>query len=388
MNTLHIDMDTFFVSVERLLDPSLNNRPVIVGGSPLERGVVAGCSREARRYGVHSAMPLRRAYQLCPRAVFLYPKFVHYAEYSERVAEIIVDSTPVAEKASIDEFYADVTGCERPYGNLFEWAKKLKRTITGETHLPLSFGLASNKFVSKVATGVAKTRGDICVPAGGERRFLAPLPVGMMPGVGRVLEPELLAMGIHLIGDIARLSPRIFVHMYGKSGQVLYEHACGIDRSPVVPYRKRKSVGAEHTFHEDTLDIPCMLSTLQCLAMRVGRELRERRFLTNTITLKLRYADFVTQTLTQRCNYTNHDMNIYALAEKLFRRLWTRRVRVRLLGISTTNFLDDLSQLPLFATREEKDARLYAAIDSIRRRFGNDAIAFAAVCERHRSRAA
>lgn len=380
---LHADMDTFFVSVERLMDPGLNDRPVIVGGSPFQRGVVAGCSREARRYGVHSAMPLRQAYQLCPQAVFLHPHFTHYAEYSERVTEIFTDAAPLVEKASIDEFYLDLSGCERAFRkSVFDWGKEMKRLVSGETGLPFTFGVARNKLVAKVATTVAKTAGDLAVPAGMEELFLAPLAVRLLPGVGKVLEPELRAMGIRLIGDIARLPERMFVHIYGKSGRALHEHARGIDPTPVLPYRRQQSVGAEHTFDEDTLDVPAMLATLQRLAMRVGRDLRAHAFLTDTVTLKLRYADFVTQTKTLRCDYTNHDMRLYAVAEKLFRQLWTRRVRVRLLGISTTRFIDDIAQLYLFPDEEQKQERLYDAIDAIRMRFGRDAITFAAVEER------
>lgn len=382
----HIDMDTFFVSVERLMDAGLNNRPVIVGGSPFQRGVVAGCSREARVYGIHSAMPLRQAYQLCPQAVFLHPHFVHYAEYSERITEIFVDAAPLVEKASIDEFYIDVSGCERAFRkNLFDWGKDMKRTIMGELGLPLTFGLAKNKLVAKVATNVAKSIGDLFVPPGTEQPFLAPHRIRLLPGVGKVMEPELHAMGIRLIGDIARIPERMFVHIYGKHGKSLHEHSRGIDFSPVVPYRKQKSCGAEHTFDEDTLNIQDMLATLQHLAMRVGRDLRKHTFLTDTITLKLRYADFVTQTKTLRCDYTNYDMQIYAVAEKLFRQLWTRRVRVRLLGISTTNFIEDVAQTYLFPDEHKKQERLYDAIDGIQKKFGRDAITYAAVQEQRRS---
>ncbi len=364
------------------MDPALNNRPVIVGGSPFQRGVVAGCSREARQFGVHSAMPLRQAFQLCPQGVFLHPHFVHYSQYSDRITEILIDSAPLVEKASVDEFYMDVSGCERAFRkNLFDWGKDMKHYINGETGLPLTFGLASNKLVAKVATNVAKSLGDLIVPHGKEAEFLAPRVIRMLPGVGKVMEPELRAMGMRLIGDIARLPERMFVHIYGKSGKMLHEHSRGIDYTPVIPYRKQKSLGAEHTFDEDTLDVREMLAVLQHLSTRIGRDLRKHKFLTDTITLKLRYADFVTQSKTLRCDYTNHDMPIYTIAEKLFRQLWTRRVRVRLLGISTTHFIDDIAQLYMFPEEHEKQERLYDAIDSIRTRFGKEAITFAAVQE-------
>lgn len=378
---MHLDMDTFFVSVERLMDPSLNGRPVVVGGTPYQRGVVAGCSREARRYGIHSAMPLRQAYELCPQAVFLHPNFTHYAEYSERVSELLENFVPVMEKASIDEFYLDISGCGRVIGSEESWSVRVKHTILGELHLPLTYGIARNKLVAKVATNVGKKAGDLRVPDGREAEFLSPHPVRIMPGVGEVMERDLLNMGIPFIGSIAALSQRLFTNMYGQVGRTLHEHSRGIDFSPVLPYRRQKSLGAEHTFAEDVLDPFKMEATLKQLAARVGRDLRERRFLTRTITLKLRYADFITATKTLHCDYTNADHVLYRVAERLFRALYTRRVRVRLLGISTSELIDDYGQLFLFDEEEQKFGGLYAGLDDIRRRFGKTAITYASVLE-------
>lgn len=378
---MHLDMDTFFVSVERLMDPSLNGRPVVVGGTPYQRGVVAGCSREARRYGIHSAMPLRQAYELCPQAVFLHPNFTHYAEYSERVSELLEDFVPVMEKASIDEFYLDISGCGRIIGSEESWSVRVKHTILGELHLPLTYGIARNKLVAKVATNVGKKAGDLRVPDGREAEFLSPHPVRIMPGVGEVMERDLLNMGIPFIGSIAALSQRLFTNMYGQVGRTLHEHSRGIDFSPVLPYRRQKSLGAEHTFAEDVLDPFKMEATLKQLAARVGRDLRERRFLTRTITLKLRYADFITATKTLHCDYTNADHVLYRVAERLFRALYTRRVRVRLLGISSSDLIDDYGQLFLFDEEEQKFGGLYAGLDDIRRRFGKTAITYASVLE-------
>lgn len=383
---MHLDMDTFFVSVERLMDPALNGRPVIVGGTPFQRGVVAGCSREARRYGIHSAMPLRQAYELCPQAVFLHPNFTHYAEYSERVSELLEDFVPVMEKASIDEFYLDLSGCGRIFGNEERWSLRVKHTILGELHLPLTYGIARNKLVAKVATNVGKRAGDLRVPDGEEAPFLAPHPVRIMPGVGEVMERDLLNMGIPFIGSIAALSLRLFTNMYGQVGRVLHEHARGIDHSPILPYRRQKSLGAEHTFDEDVLDPRAMEATLKQLAARVGRDLRERRFLTRTITLKLRYADFVTATKIQHCDYTNADHVLYRVAERLFRAVYTRRVRVRLLGISTGDLIDDYGQLFLFDEEERKFGGLYEGLDDIRRRFGKYAITYGSVLEQRQAR--
>jgi DNA polymerase IV len=372
-------MDTFFVSVERLMDPSLDGRPVIVGGTPFQRGVVAGCSREARMYGIHSAMPLRQAYELCPHAVFLHPNFVHYAEYSERITDLLTDQVPVLEKASIDEFYLDIGGCGRALGNESVWGARLKRMVIGEVRLPFTYGIARNKLVAKVATNVGKKLGDLCVRDGEEADFLAPHPVRIMPGVGEVMERDLLLMGMHIIGDIARMPPRVFTNMYGKVGLSLHEHARGIDHSPILPYRRQKSLGAEHTYAEDVLDPDTMLATLRALALRVGKDLRRQRFLTRTITLKLRYSDFVTVSKTLHCEYTNADHMLYRVAERCFRALFTRRVRVRLLGISTADFVEDYGQLFLFNEEDEKYTRLYRGLDAIRDRFGKHAITYGSV---------
>ncbi len=378
---MHLDMDTFFVSVERVLDPALNGRPVIVGGTPFERGVVAGCSREARQYGVHSAMPLRRAYELCPRAVFLHGHHQHYMEYSDRVTEILTDSVPVLEKASVDEFYLDLSGCERIMGSDSDWGRSLKRTVVGEVGLPLTYGIARNKLVAKVATNVGKKIGDLYVPEGTEERFMAPHPIRIMPGIGEVTEREMLSMGIHLIGDIARLSPQVLSHLYGRVGITLHDHARGIDNSPIRPYRKQKSLGSEHTFHEDVLDPTVVLASLRRLSQKVGQELRERSLMTKTVTFKLRYADFVTVTKAMHCDYTNGDKALYTLAERAFSDLYTRRVRVRLVGITTSDLTEDCSQLFLFSDEEEKDGNLYARLDELRRRFGRNAIMYGSVLE-------
>ena len=383
---MHLDMDTFFVSVERLLDPSLNGRPVIVGGTPYQRGVVAGCSREARVYGVHSAMPLRQAYELCPHAVFLHPNHVYYAQYSERVTEILTDEVPLIEKASVDEFYLDLSGCGRMFGEEARWSERLKRTVVGEVRLPLTYGVAKNKLVAKVATNVGKKHGDLRIPDGGEASFLAPHAVRIMPGVGEVMERELLSMDMHYIGDIARLSIQIFSNMYGKVGRTLHEHARGIDYSPILPYHRQKSLGAEHTFDEDVLDPQVILATLKKLSLRIGQDLRRRRFLTKTVTFKLRYADFITVTKTLHCDYSNADHVICTLAERCFDALYTRRVRVRLVGISTSDFIEDYEQLPLFTEQEERMSCLYSGIDDIRMRFGKNAITYGSVLEQQQNR--
>ncbi len=388
---MHLDMDTFFASVERLLDPALNGRPLVIGGTPFQRGVVAGCSREARMHGVHSAMPLRQAYQLCPDAVFLAPKHTYYAEYSERVTELLEDQVPVLEKASIDEFYMDIAGCGRVFGEEAAWGAKLKRTLMGELGLPLTFGIARNKLVAKVATTVGKKLGDLRVPDGEEEDFLAPHVIRLMPGVGEVMEQDLLGMGIHLIGDIARLSPRILAHLFGKPGRILHEHARGIDDTPIRPTRRRKTLGSEHTFSEDVLEPRILLGSLHALAARVGEELRAQGYLTRRLTVKLRYADFVTVTRVACCEPTHADHVIYEAARRCFDDLYARRVRVRLLGISCGDLLENYEQLFLFSgteetEHEERRERLYAGMDRIRRRHGRDALVYGHSLEHPSSR--
>ena len=250
-----MDLDTFFVSVERLLDPALNKKPVIVGGTPTERGVVAGCSYEARAYGIQSAMPLRQAYRLCPTAVFMHGHYTHYGEYSKLVSEILNDLAPQIEKSSVDEFYLDLSGCQRLKGNAFAWAKEIQKTVNGETRLPLSNGLATNKLVAKVATTqVAKkdvSRAYV-VSTGEESTFLAPLPIRAMPGIGEVTEQMLLTYGMHNIGQIAKTPLQLLQKLFGKTGKSLYEHANGIDYSSVIPSREQKSISRETTRRRST----------------------------------------------------------------------------------------------------------------------------------------
>ena len=377
---LHMDLDTFFVSVERILDPTLKQKPVIVGGTPFERGVVAGCSYEARAYGIHSAMPLRQAYRLCPNAVFMHGHYAHYGEYSRLVAEILDELAPQIEKSSVDEFYLDLSGCERLKGNTFTWAKEIQRTVNGETNLPLSIGLASNKLVAKIATTqIAKKDTDkaFSVQNGGEESFLAPMQIRAMPGIGEVTEKTLYEYGMHLIGQIAQTPIQLLQKLFGKTGKTLHEHAHGIDHSSVIPSRPQKSISRETTFTTDTYEVDKVIATLHILSTDLAEELRSHSVMAGKITVKLRYSDFTTFTKGFTISYTSITQDIYKIAEKLLRSLWTRRVRVRLIGVEATNLIEDFSQLFLFNSTEQKSKKIDVLVDSLNLKYGDKSIVYA-----------
>jgi DNA polymerase-4 len=377
---LHLDLDTFFVSVERLLDPALNNRPVIVGGNPFGRGVVAGCSYEARAYGVRSAMPIRRAYRLCPDAAYLHGSYIHYAEYSKLVREMLTELAPICQVSSVDEFFLDLSRTESLKGDTYRWAQAIRREVSGETKLPLSCGLASNKLIAKVATTEVAKKGEerhFKVAGGEEAPFLAPFNIRALPGVGEVNEGKLLQLGAQRIGQLAQTPLPILARIFGqKAGRNLQERAQGIDLSPVLPTREQKSYSRETTFGEDTIEPAKLFATLLSLSSTLASDLREAKLLTCKLTLKLRYSDFTTVTKTLTCSWTNQDQTIYRLAEKLFRALWTRRVRVRLLGLEANSLLDDLEQEYLFQEEKASDP-LYTTIDSIREKYGKKLVGFA-----------
>jgi DNA polymerase-4 len=384
-NIIHMDMDTFFVSVERLLDPKLKGRPVIVGGDPFGRGVVAGCSREARAYGIHSAMPIRRAYRLCPDAAYLRGNYLHYGEYSRTVTELLRSLAPVVEKSSIDEFYLDLSHTERLTGSAYDWAQRMQKDIMGETELPLSLGVATNKLVAKVATTqVAKNNlvHHHRVDAGSERAFFAPYPIRVLPGIGEKTELSLLPFGIRTLGELAQTPVPLLERLYGKTGRALAERSQGVDHAPVITTRDQKSYSREETFMEDTLDLSKLFGTLMALSSRLAEDLRDASVLTEKITLKLRYSDFTTVTRTRTCSWTNQDQSIYRIVEKLFKELWTRRVRVRLLGIESSSLITDVEQHPLFTSATDGTEKkpldtVYTMFDGLRDKYGKRVIGFA-----------
>lgn len=373
----HLDLDAFFISVERILNPSLEGKPVIVGGDPKGRGVVAACSYEAREYGIHSAMPIRKAYQLCPDGIYIRGHYEEYVRFSRIVRKILEKYFPLVEQASIDEFYLDFSGCERIYGHPYFFASRIQVEIKHETGLPCSIGIASNKFVAKVASDYAKPEGITFVVPGQEAEFLAPLPVEAMPGVGDVMKKELNARGFYTIGQIAKTPKAYFEFVFGKYGSVLHDHACGIGSSIFSIEYEQKSISRETTYQTDTSDIGYIESTLLELVRDAGNALRSENFMTRTISIKLRYSDFVTTTRSKTLtDPTDNDKIIYSTAQELLRKSYTRRVTIRLIGIHLSNFVPFVEQGELFPKIEEKQARILRTIDRLNAKYGEDVVRF------------
>jgi len=375
----HVDMDAFFVSVEELEDPSLQGKPVIVGADPDGRGVVAAASYEARKYGVHSAMPIRTAKKLCPHAIFLRGHHAKYGEYSNKIYRIFEEFTPVVEMVSIDEAYLDFTGCERLYGSAFRGADRLIRTIKIRTGLNCSIGLSTSHLVSKIASDQAKPHGLLYILPGCEAKFLAPLPVRRMPGIGKVTEPELLSRGISTIGHLAREGPDKLQGWFGKYGEWLYTKSLGKDIEAYQYSEAPKSISHETTFDVDIDDVDELERTLSYLSQLVARRLRDHQLFARTIGLKLRYASFRTLTRDVTLDEPTHlDSVIFENALRLFENNWNRKQKVRLLGVRTSNFERGVFQRNLLeAPQKQKLERLFEATDKVRERFGFDAVKLA-----------
>ena len=376
---LHVDMDAFFVSVEQLYDPALRGKPVIVGGNPNHRGVVAAASYEARRYGVHSAMPLRTAVRLCPDAIFLPPHRERYAAASEQIREIFSEFSPQVEMVSVDEAYLNLTGTERLWGPPLRAAHLLHDAIARQAHLPCSIGISSSRLVSKIASDQAKPNGILWLMPGRERAFLAPLPVGKIPGVGKVTQTTLHEMGVQTIGDLTRLGPDHLQARLGQYGLTLLAIAKGNDDSRMESGSNdweegehAKSIGHEETFAEDVAEPATLESVLADLSQRVAARLREHGLHARTITLKLRYASFQTITRAETLpESTQLDGVILETARRLLRRHWDIRRKVRLLGVQASGLDPAAGQGNLWsASREEKWGRALAATDRLRDRYG------------------
>lgn len=374
---VHMDLDTFFVSVERLQNSALNEKPVIIGGLS-DRGVVAGCSYEARRFGVHSAMPMRMARQLCPQAVYIRGDMDTYSRYSNMVTDIIAEKTPVYEKASIDEHYLDLTGMDKYFG-CFKFSHELRQTIVRETGLPISFGLSVNKTVSKIATGEAKAgiSRELYIEAPQVQPFLNPLSIRKIPMLGPQTYRLLRSMGIEKIETLSHVPPDMMERVLGKNGIEIWKKANGIDPSPVERYHERKSIGSEQTFETDTTDMRFLNEWIVRITEKLAFELRVRNKLTSCITVKIRYADFDTHTIQKRIPYTSFDHVLIREAKDLLQRLYKRRVLIRLLGVRFTHLVSGSQQLNLFEDTPEQ-VNLYLAMDRIRKRFGVDALGRAA----------
>ena len=367
----HFDLDSFFVSVEMLQDPSLLGKAVVVGGSR-DRGVVTTCSYEARKFGVRSAMPMRKAMELCPHAIIVKSSYGEYAKYSAWVTNIIAANAPLYEKASIDEFYIDLTGMDT-FFNPLEWTIRLRQSIMDETGLPISFGLATNKLVAKIATDEAKPNGYLFVTPGKEKEFLAPLPVEKLGGVGKKSHQTLLALGIHTIGDILHVDPVLLERSLGKWGTQLIRQANGKSDSVVSPHRESKSISAENTFEENTSNLDILLAQLVGQAERVAYELRQEKKFATCVAIKFRNANFETSTRQITIPATIADSDIIKAATDLFTKLYVPGTLVRLLGVRLAGLTDTGAQTNLFDNKTEQN-ELYEAIDAVKNKFGKSVL--------------
>lgn len=372
---VHMDLDTFFVSCERLLDSRLEGKPVLIGGTT-DRGVVASCSYEARTFGIHSAMPMRMAKQLCPEAIVLRGNSGVYSKFSDMVTDVIKESVPLYEKTSVDEFYIDLTGTDRFFG-CHKMATELRERIIKETGLPISFGLSTNKTVSKIATGEAKPNNKIRIKKGNEKPFLSPLSVRKIPMVGEVTYRALCDLGIKRIQTIQEMPLDMMGRVFGKNGQVIWRKANGIDPSPVVQYHERKSISTERTFDRDTTDPKKLKGILTAMAENLIYQLRRGDKLTACVTVKIRYSDFQTYTMQRRIPYSAADHNILPVVMELYKKLYQRRLLVRLIGVRFSHLVSGGHQIDLFQDNE-KIINLYQAMDKMRVRFGDRAVIKAA----------
>lgn len=371
---VHMDLDTFFVSCVRLLDGRLNDVPVIVGGG--ERGVVASCSYEARRFGVHSAMPIRMALRLCPEAKVVKGDYDLFSKKSMEVTEVIQQKVPVLEKASIDEFYLDLSGMDKFFG-CYRWTGEIAESVTRETGLPISFALSTNKTVSKIGTGEAKPLGKLEIKEDFVKPFLNPLSIRKIPMVGSVTFQLLSRIGIRNIKTLSEMPVDVLQKMIGKNGQELWKKANGIDDTPVLPYSEKKSISKELTFSEDTIDMEGIQSLITGMVENLAFQLREQKLLASVVTVKIRYSNFDTETRQCRIAYNSADHTLLRCALDLFKNLYTRRMRLRLVGVKFSGLVHGQHQMNLFEDTEEMMS-LYQSMDKIKRRFGSNAVCRAA----------
>ncbi|MDP4798398.1 MAG: DNA polymerase IV [Crocinitomicaceae bacterium] len=366
----HMDLDTFFVSCERLIDSRLNNRPVLIGGTT-DRGVVASCSYEARKFGIHSAMPMKMAKILCPEAIVLRGNSGVYSKYSKMVTEIIKEEVPLYEKTSVDEFYLDLTGMDKYFG-CYKLASEIRDKIIRESGLPISFGLSLNKTVSKIATGEAKPNNKINILKGTEKPFLAPLSVRKIPMIGDASFRKLCDLGVKRIHSIQEMPIELMEKVFGKNGITMWKKANGIDNSPVVQYSERKSISTERTFDKDTIDVQKLESIMVAMAENLVFQLRRGNKLTACVTVKLRYSDFQTFTLQQKIPYSSSDHVLIPIVLELFKKLYNRRILVRLIGVRYSHLVEGAHQISLF--EDTNMLQLYKAMDEIRERYGDRAV--------------
>ena len=367
---VHMDLDTFFVSCERRTNSELNDIPLIIGGG--DRGVVASCSYEARRFGVRSAMPIHMALKLCPQAKVMKGDMELYSQLSHDVTQIIQEKAPVMEKASIDEFYLDITGMDKFHGS-YKWTDELAQKVIKETGLPISFSLSINKTVSKIATGEGKPVGNLEIPEQGVQDFLNPLSIQKIPMVGAVTFQLLSRIGVRKIQTLAEMPAEVLQQMIGKNGLELWKKAHGIDHTPVEPYTERKSISTETTFTQDTIDIAKLRRILLGMVEKLAFQLRAEQWLTSTVTVKIRYANFDTETKQCRVAYTSADHILTKNVTELFEKVYQRRMRLRLIGVRFSGLVRGTYQIDLFEDTQEM-LSLYEAMDKMKKRYGFDAV--------------
>jgi len=365
---IHFDLDAFFVSCERRVDSSLNNKPVIIGGTG-NRGVVTAASYEARRYGVHSAMNMKMARQLCPNAIYIRGNGGLYGKMSQEVTNILMEELPIVEKASVDEFYADLTGMDKFFG-CYKFSKELRAKIIRETGLPISFGLSVNKTVSKVATGEAKPNNQMNIAHGYEKRFLAPLSIKKIPMVGDKTYKKFALMGIREVGLVQQMPLERMISVFGKNGRIIWERCNGIDESPIKPFHDRKSISSERTYGKDTFDQDIIYTTLSAMAENLAFQLRRGNKVASVVTVKIRYSDFQTYSKQLRIKHTAADHILIPTVMDLFNKLYNRRVLVRLIGVRFSGLAEGQYQIGMFENTN-KTVNLYKAMDAIRNKYGD-----------------
>ncbi|MEM7657235.1 MAG: DNA polymerase IV [Bacteroidota bacterium] len=368
---LHLDLDTFFVSVERLKDQRLHGKPVLVGGTG-GRGVVSSCSYEARKFGVYAGMPTRMARRLCPQGIFLKGDFEAYQAHSQMITEIVQEEAPLFEKASVDEFYVDMTGMERFVGSR-KWANHLRQRIQREAKLPLSFGLSVNKLVAKVATNAAKPNGEREVSIKQIAPFLDPLRVRKIPLIGPQTARELAYMGVKYVRTLKGIPLLLLEQAFGKHGRTLYQRARGEDNRPIVPHVDRQSISTERTFTEDTMDIAQLRAQLIRMTEQLAFQLRQSSKLTACVKVRIRYSDFETVTRQAKLPFTASDEVLLPKVLQLFDKLYTRRVRLRLVGVGFSKLVSGRPQIQLF-TSQARQVELYEALDALKHKHGSQIV--------------
>ncbi|WP_312177208.1 DNA polymerase IV [Chryseobacterium sp.] len=366
----HMDLDTFFVSCERLKNADLVGKPLIIGGG--DRGVVASCSYETRYFGVRSAMPIKMALRLCPEAKVIKGDMEMYSNMSHMVTEVIQEKVPVLEKASIDEFYLDLSGMDKFFG-CYQWTTEIAEAVKKNTGLPISFALSTNKTVSKIGTSESKPTGKLEIPEQNIKPFLNPLSIKKIPMVGNVTFQLLSRLGVRTIETLSETPVEVLHQLIGKNGEELWKKANGIDESPVLPYSERKSISKENTFSQDTIDINGIKSILSGMVEQLCFQLRQEKWLTSTVVIKIRYSNFDTETKQYRVPYTSSDHTLLRYALELFDKVYSRRMRIRLIGVKFTGLVHGCHQMNLFEDTEELIS-LYQTLDKIKMRFGSDSV--------------